>query len=164
MGSSLETSVVVGVGDGRLAKPPSEYIVTFALGSCVAVIWHDWRFKIGGLVHVMLPDSRMDRERANGNPYVYADTGLPAMFNRLTREGSTKRTLRCCIAGGASMLEHSAHFEIGKKNLIAVKRALWQLGVLIDAEDVAGSVSRSVRLDLRTGQVDMKCGGDRNRV
>ena len=164
MGASLDTSIVVGVGDGRLVKPPIEYVVTFALGSCVAVIWHDWRLKIGGMVHVMLPDSKMDRERASRNPYVYADTGLPSMFEKLQQQGSTKRTLRCCIAGGASMLEHSSHFEIGKKNQMAVKRMLWQLGVLIDAEDVGGSESRSVRLDIRSGQVDMKTGGDRNKI
>ena len=164
LGSTMETSLVIGVGDGKLGKFPTEYLVTFALGSCIAVMCYDWKLKIGGLVHIMLPDSSIDKEKAARNPYVFADTGIPAMFKKLCEAGSSPRSIRSCIAGGAKMLEHSSHFEIGKKNHLAVKRAFWQLGAFIDREDVGGAESRSVRLDLRTGQVDLRVGGEENQI
>lgn len=164
MGSNVETSIVVGVGDGRLAKAPSEYIITFALGSCIAIVCYDWKLRLGGLVHVMLPDSSIDKDKAAKNPFVFADTGVHAMYDQLCKAGSSKRSLKFCLAGGARMLERSAHFEIGKKNHLAVKRAFWQLGLFLESEDVGGNESRSVRLDLKTGQVDLRTGADKNRV
>lgn len=164
MGANVETSIVVGVGDGRIAKTPAEYLVTFALGSCIAVVCYDWRLKLGGLIHVMLPDSSIDREKAARNPFIFADTGVPALYEQLCKAGSSKRSMKFCLAGGARMLERSAHFEIGKKNHLAVKRSFWQLGLFVEAEDVGGSESRSIRLDLKTGQVDLRTGADKNRI
>lgn len=164
LGVSSGNSVVVGVGDGRVASAPSEYLVTYALGSCIAAIFYDFRMRLGGMVHLMLPDSSIDPAKASRNPYVFADTGLHTLVTKLYDAGCTRRSLRSCIAGGASMLEHSAHFEIGKRNHLAAKRAFWQMGLLIDSEDVGGAETRSVFLSLRNGQVDLRTGSDKSRI
>ncbi|MDE3197753.1 MAG: chemotaxis protein CheD [Acidobacteriota bacterium] len=159
---------VVGVGDCRVAVFNQEggfaSLGTYALGSCIAVIAYDWRAKAGGLLHVMLPESAMDLARAAGNPYVYADTGVPALFRALAEIGGTRTKTRCCIAGGASMMAGSSHFEIGKKNYLAVRKSLWKLGMLVDREDVGGAETRSVRLDLETGRVDLRKGTARGTI
>ncbi|HZL57370.1 MAG TPA: chemotaxis protein CheD [Bryobacteraceae bacterium] len=158
------TEIVVGMGDCRVAGLPALTLSTYALGSCIAVVVYDWKSKLGGLLHVMLPDSSMDRARAGLNPYVYVDTGVPALFRRLRELGSSKGGARCCIAGGASMMADSAHFEIGKRNYLALKKSLWKMGVFVDQEDVGGSESRSVRLDLETGRVDLRKGTGEGRI
>jgi chemotaxis protein CheD len=158
------SEVVVGVGDCRVANPPAATLTTYALGSCVALVVFDWKTKIGGLLHAMLPDSSIDAGRAVSNPFVYVDTGVAKLFKRLEELGCSKHSFRCCVAGGANMMADSAHFEIGKRNHLALKRMLWRMGVFIDHEDVGGNESRSVRLDLDSGRIDLRVGNRAERV
>lgn len=151
-------TIVVGIGECRVASPPAGALSTYALGSCVAVIAWDWKLKLGGLLHIMLPDSSIDPVRASSNPHVCVDTGVPALLKELIARGSSKKQLRWCLVGGAAMMADSAHFEIGKRNHLALKKILWRLGVFIDQEDVGGAASRSVRLDLQSGQIDIRSG------
>jgi len=163
---SGNTECVVGLGDCRVAAVQGEFATlgTYALGSCIAVIAYDWGARAGGLLHVMLPDSSIDRTRAVSNPYVYADTGVPALFRALSEIGASRAKTRCCLAGGASMMADSSHFEIGKRNYLAVRKSLWKLGIFVDREDVGGGETRSVRLDLDTGQVDLRKGASRGTI
>jgi len=150
--------IVVGMGDCQVAGFPAASLATYALGSCLAVIAFDWKERRGGMLHVMLPDSSMDTARASTNPFLFVDTGVTELFSRLEKLGSPRKRLRCCVTGGASMMTGPSHFEIGKRNLLALKRTFWRLGVFIDREDVGGVESRSVRLDLATGRIDLRKG------
>jgi len=150
--------IIVGVGDCRIARLPTPTIATYALGSCIAVIAYDWRRKTGGLLHVMLPDSSLDPKKAAINPYVYADTGVPALLREMDSMGSPKTQLRWSLAGGARMMADSSHFAIGKRNHMALKKIFWQLGMFVEHEDIGGEESRSVWLDLRTGRIDLRKG------
>lgn len=150
--------IVVGIGECRTGRPPTGALSTYALGSCFAVVAWDWKLKLGGLLHVMLPDSSADRTKALIRPYLYVDTGVPALLGALTTRGSSKKHLRWCIAGGAAMMADSTHFEIGKRNHLALRKVLSSLGIFVDQEDTGGSQSRSVKLDLRTGQIDLRKG------
>jgi chemotaxis protein CheD len=160
--------IVVGVGECRIAEfgkaSPALCLSTYALGSCIAVVAYDWKARLGGLLHVMLPDSSLDKFRADSHPYVYVDTGVPELFRRLQQSGSSKFGIRCCVAGGASMMADSSYFEIGKRNYLALKKSFWKLGIFIDKEDVGGSESRSVRLDLATGRVDLRKGCGEEKI
>jgi chemotaxis protein CheD len=156
--------IVVGVGDCKIASFPAGSLSTYALGSCIALIAYDWKNKTGGLLHVMLPDSAIDKLPVAANPFVYVDTGVPELFRRLSAAGCGKHTIRCCIVGGASMMADSAHFEIGKRNYLALKKSFWRHGIFVDREDVGGNESRSVRLDLGSGRIDLRKGGAREQV
>jgi chemotaxis protein CheD len=156
--------VVVGVGDCRFAQYPDGALATYALGSCLAIIAFDWKIRLGGLLHVMLPDSSIDRAAAGRNPFVYVDTGVPELIRRIEEKGGLKRRMRCSVVGGASMMADSSHFEIGKRNYLALKKAFWKQGLFIDTEDVGGTESRSVRLDLATGRVDLRKGAAPGRI
>jgi chemotaxis protein CheD len=149
--------IVVGVGDCRIAKGPA-CLATYALGSCIALVAWDWKLKIGGLLHVMLPDSSIDPDKCTKHPHRYVDTGVPALFKGLSDAGSSRAQLRWCLVGGAAMMAGSAQFEIGKRNHLAVRKMLWKLGVFVEKEDVGGSESRSVWLDVATGQTSIRKG------
>jgi chemotaxis protein CheD len=151
--------VVVGVGDFRTASEPSRFLATYGLGSCVAVLLYDWRRRTGALLHVMMPDSSVAPEKALRQPFAYVDTAMPKMFKAIADSGGSPKRTRCCLVGGASMIASPAHFEIGKRNVLAVRKALWKEGVFIDREEIGGNESRSVRLDLKTGGVTMRKGG-----
>jgi chemotaxis protein CheD len=164
MAHTVGSEIVVGVGDCAVGMLPSTFLATYALGSCVAVVAWDWRGKVGGLLHAMLPDSAIDRSKAVASPAVYVDTGVQELFRQLEEKGGSRHSARFCLAGGASMMLDSSRFEIGKRNYLAVKKALRNMGVFIDQEDVGGGETRSLRLDLTTGRIDMRKGSGPGQV
>lgn len=153
------SQVVVGIADCRLSDSTDDTIVTHALGSCIAVTIHDPITKVGGMLHLMLPDSTLDREKAQRNPYMFADTGIPILFRSAYTKGAEKRRLTVYLAGGAQVMDEQGIFNIGKRNYLAARKILWKAGVLISAEAVGGNQSRTVRLDVGTGAFWLRDGG-----
>lgn len=157
-------SLVVGVSDCQVSSDPGDCLVTYALGSCIAVAIYDPVSRVGGLLHYMLPESKMDAEKAQRNPYMFADTGIPALFHRVYGLGGEKKRLRVMTAGGAQVLE-SELSQTGKRNQLALKKILWRAGVLAHHEEIGGAHSRTIRLEIETGRVFMKiAGGDEQQL
>jgi chemotaxis protein CheD len=152
------TNHVVGVGDCQVRRDPGDGLITYALGSCIAIIIHDPISHVTGLLHYLLPDSTIDTAKAIRNPYMFADTGIPALFHSAYSLGAEKKRLRVIVAGGAQVLS-SELFQIGKRNELAMKKILWRAGVLIYHEDTGGELSRTIRIDIDTGDVFMRLGG-----
>ena len=50
-------------------------------------------------------------------------------------------------------------FQIGRKNLILLRKLFWKNGFLITAEDVEGTDSRTMFLDIASGEVMLRVGG-----
>jgi chemotaxis protein CheD len=152
--------VAVGVGDCRVSNDPQCVLVTYALGSCIALMIHDREAGVGGLLHFMLPDSRLDRGRARESPFRFADTGIPLLFRSAYELGADKRRMSIAVAGGAEMMDQGGRFSIGKRNHLALRRILWEAGVMVDAEEVGGLASRTVRLEVGSGKVLLRVGGE----
>ncbi len=55
------------------------------------------------MLHFQLPDSRIDPPKAQANPFVFADTGLPRLVNKWVSMGANIKRMRVKIAGGATM-------------------------------------------------------------
>ena len=143
----------------KLSRDPASELVTYALGSCIAVAIWDPLTRVSGLLHFMLPDSAVDRERT-GNPYRYADTGTPMLFREAYQLGAEKRRLVVRLAGGAAVVEDNGVFNIGKRNYAALRKILWKAGVMVHGEDVGGSVSRTVRLEASSGRFSIRKPGE----
>jgi chemotaxis protein CheD len=143
---------VVGIGDALVSRDPGSVLVTYALGSCVAIAIHDPVVRVGGLLHFMLPESKGFSTDATSTPFKYADTGIPLLFREAYRLGAEKARLVVCVAGGAQVLDDAGVFNIGKRNLVAMRKILWRAGVMVKSEAVGGTVSRTVRLDVGSGQ------------
>lgn len=146
--------VVVGVGDCQLSSDPASILVTYALGSCIAVAIWDPVARVGGLLHFMLPESAQGTAQdAAAQPYRYADTGTPLLFRSAYQLGADKRRLVVRLAGGAAVVNDGGLFNIGRRNYAAVRRILWQAGVMVHGEDVGGTVSRTVRMEVGSGRM-----------
>ena len=50
-------------------------------------------------------------------------------------------------------------FQIGRRNFVELKRMLWRNGVIVRDQSVGGSLSRSLSVDVATGEVVVKAGG-----
>lgn len=90
---------------------------------------------------------------------MFADTGIPYLFRSAYELGAVKKRLIVKVAGGSSLLDDNGTFNIGKRNYIILRKIFWKNGILIDAEDVGGSISRTVRLEVGTGRVTVKNRG-----
>ncbi|MEW6439861.1 MAG: chemotaxis protein CheD [bacterium] len=155
---------IVGVAELRAVAEPESMLVTFSLGSCIGLAIYDPVVRVGGLLHYMLPDSSIDAGKACKSPAMFADTGIPLLFKTAYTLGLKKNRARILVAGGAQILDESGHFNIGKRNYAALRNIFWKNNVLIDAEDVGGSVSRSLFLDLATGRAWVKYGRENIRI
>jgi chemotaxis protein CheD len=151
--------MVVGISDCKVTKDPDSVLVTYALGSCIAVALYDPIAKLGGLLHYMLPESAIDASKAEQKPFMFADTGIARLLAAVTANGAVPKRMLVRLAGGAQVLDSQGVFQIGKRNYLAARKILWKAGILIAAEAVGGEVSRTIRLEVATGRLWVREGG-----
>jgi chemotaxis protein CheD len=159
--AALGRRLVVGIGDFAVSDNPADIVVTHALGSCVAVCLFDPLAKVAGLLHILLPESRINPTRAKEQPAAFADTGIPMLFNAAYRLGAQKKRCVVHLIGGAEVttsLANSATFDIGRRNILAARNSLWRNGVLIKGESVGGSQVRTVHIDVAHGAIQVTSG------
>lgn len=150
---------IVGVADMKVSKNLDDSIVTYSLGSCIGLVIYDPVVKAGGILHYMLPDSTIDREKAKAKPFMFADTAIPRLFKQAYSLGAKKQRMRIYIAGGAEILDQKGFFNIGKRNYVALKKMFFKNNVLINKQNVGGNVNRTVRLEIATGDIYVKTSG-----
>lgn len=143
----------IGIGHFKTTAAGGDEIKTYALGSCVAVILYDKKRKIAGMIHIALPDSAVNTEKAKSLPGYFVDTGLPALLKEFKNLGGNRKSTVIKIAGGSSIMDENKTFDIGKRNAIAVKRFLWKQGLGVMKEDIGGKISRTVSINTDTGRV-----------
>jgi chemotaxis protein CheD len=152
-------SLFVGVSDAKLSREFGTGLVTYALASCIGISIYDAVAGVGGLLHYMLPDSKIDPVKAKLHPWMFADTAIPMFFQHAYRMGAEKSRLCVIAAGGAQVLQSKDSMEIGKRNQLAMRRIFWKSGVLLDAEDLGGNDVRTLRLEIGTGRLMVRRNG-----
>lgn len=152
---------VVGVSDMAVSKSPGDTIVTFALGSCIGVTVHDPVAKVGGILHYMLPNSKIDAVKAEKFPLMFGDIGIPMLFRKVYELGAVKNRIRVVIAGGAQLMKTTDTFNIGKRNIVTARKLFWKNNILIAAEHVGSTISRTLYLDISSGETWFTSKGKR---
>lgn len=152
---------VIGIGEMFVSDDPADVITTYALGSCLGIAIYDPVVRVGGLLHAMLPDSTVDPEKARERPLMFVDTGVPMLFRACYALGAMKPRIEVKVAGGASVnnLSSSDMFQIGKRNFLMLRKLLWKNGVLITSQDVGGSASRTMSINISDGVVIVRSNG-----
>ena len=151
--------IKVGMADLKTGKAP-DVLTTLGLGSCIGIALWDPTTKIGGLAHIMLPDST--KIRNNSNIAKFADTGIAELVRQMEEMGVSRRRIVAKIAGGARMFEVSGSTSvgnIGEKNALASKQKLKELGIPILAEDTGLNYGRTVELNCENGDYVIKAVG-----
>jgi chemotaxis protein CheD len=146
----------VGIADLAMTDDPGATLVTYALGSCIGVTVFDPAARVGGMLHFMLPQSTLSPEKAKTNPCMFADAGVPLLFQKAYELGARKERLVVCAAGGAEILADEGHFKIGSRNRTMLRKLFWKNSVLLASEDTGGTHSRTMTLRLSDGQVTVK--------
>ncbi len=149
----------MGIAEYGIARSPHR-LVTLGLGSCVGVALYDPVIRVGGLAHVMLPDST--QFRAGGKPAKFADLAVKILIRDLRQSGSRNGRAVAKLAGGAQMFfgnNRAAQMAIGERNIEAVRGVLKELGIVIVAEDVGGDKGRTISLDTSDGSLTVRTLG-----
>lgn len=142
----------------KISARGDDVLITYALGSCLGITVYDAVAEVGGMIHIMLPASSVNPAKAAVNPYMFVDTGVPELFKACYKAGAKKERLVLKVAGGASFQhnEESDQFQIGKRNFIMLRKLLWKNNVLIKSCDIGENFSRTMSLDMATGNVVLK--------
>ena len=154
----VKRSIVVGVADMAVSNDVTTELVTYSLGSCLGVVIYDATVRVGGLLHLMLPESSIDKKKARECPAMFVDTGVPLLFQRAYQLGANKSRIKLRVVGGAGALDEK-FFNIGRRNYAALLEILDHNGVAIHAEAVGGQVSRTIRLDISMGALQVYVPG-----
>ncbi|RKY10033.1 MAG: chemotaxis protein CheD [Planctomycetota bacterium] len=155
----VKTKLIVDVSDAKVSNNPADLLTTYSLGSCIGVCLYDSPTHVGGMLHYQLPDSKIDPERAQQAPFMFADTGMKLLLGKLLSMGANKKRMKIKITGGAEMNTGPKGFNIGKRNYLAIRKILWKNGMFIDAEDVGGFSPRNVYMNIADGAVTVRSNG-----
>lgn len=148
--------VIIGVGDMAVSNNAQVILSTYALGSCIGVIAYDSVSKVGGILHLMLPDSTISPDKAVRQPAMFADTGLPLLFRAMAGLKAERHRVRIFVAGGAGMLAGSDPFKIGERNSAVTLDFLAKNGLPVKHREIGGSINRTVHLEIGSGNVGLK--------
>ncbi len=154
--------LIIGMADIKVSDKPEDTLITYALGSCLGIVVHDPLAKVAGLLHVMLPSSQIDEAKAKAQPAMFVDTGVPLLFKECYRLGARKERMTVSVAGGSFSGRADAEdaFQIGKRNMLTLRKLLWKNGVLIHADDTGGiGQSRTISVHVASGLVQLRTNG-----
>lgn len=151
--------IVVGISDMKVSNKPDDVLITYSLGSCIGVVIWDPVAKAGGMLHYMLPDSSLDKEKAQAKPFMFADSGIPLLFKETYKYGALKNRLIVKVVGGSQIMDNAGIFNIGKRNHAVLRKMFWKNNIIIAKEDVGGTGNRTVSLEIGTGITRLKVSG-----
>jgi chemotaxis protein CheD len=150
-------STLVGMAEIKVIQETGS-LVCLGLGSCVGICALDPVAKVGGMVHVMLPEAF--NGEAGDKPGKFADTALPALIAQMEAAGARKSRLVLAVSGGAQVFKSSTgaapKLDVGERNGAAVREAIRKHGLRCKAEDLGGNQGRTVTFKLDTGDIIVK--------
>jgi chemotaxis protein CheD len=152
--------LVVGIGELAVSSSPDDVIVTHALGSCIAVCLWDPLVRVAGLLHFLLPEAKLNMDRARKQPATFADSGIALLFQTAYTRGVDKKRCVVRLVGGAEVagLQGVAALNVGQRNLFVARQILSQNGVLVAGESTGGTIPRTVNLRASDGVVEVSSG------
>ena len=142
----------VNFSEMKISRNPAETLVAFSIGAGIGITVFDSFSGIGGILNFILPDStRADGIDSEKVPLMFADTGVPFFMNTFFENGARADTIKVVIAGGAHILDQTGAFNIGQKNVEALKACLDSYDLKTRHEDIGGTSSRTLSLEIGSG-------------
>jgi chemotaxis protein CheD len=115
----------------------------------------------------MLPTGTIDPAKMADKPAMFVDSGVPLLFKECYKLGAKKERMQVKVAGGAhaGAREEDDRFQIGKRNMIALRKLLWKNGVMVHAHDTGGvQTSRTMWVEVTSGEVTLKINGAESKL
>lgn len=150
---------VVGISEMIISKNVTDVLVTYSLGSCLGLTLYDPVSKLGGMIHCLLPLSKIDPEKAISTPAMFADTGVAQLLSSMIKRGADKSKLIAKAAGCGNSMDASGQFKTGSRNQAVMRKLMWKNNILIDGEVIGGTKPRTMKMTIDTGDVIVTSAG-----
>ena len=95
---------------------------------------------------------------------MFADIGVPLLFQKVIEAGARRERLIVCAAGGAEVLADDGHFRIGSRNRTILRKIFWKQNLLLAADDTGGQHSRTLTLRLADGVINIRAQGKETQL
>lgn len=146
----------VELGELKVSAQHSAVLYVPQISTGVALLLHDFQNKVGGLAHIVLPESSMSTETSDGLPGKFANLAIPALLEQFTDLGGKKTTTVVRLVGGAQLFNFGGGggniINIGARNAIAIRASLFKMGFVVAKADTGGNKSKSIVFKIGTGQ------------
>lgn len=162
---AVDQRVVLSLGEWAVSTDPEVELICLGLGSCIAFAVHERSAGVGGMAHMVLPDSTQGRPTNVAAKFV--DLAIPLVVSEMEKLGASRAHMKVHLAGGARMLAGTAFQDkmlIGERNREAVEIAMQQLGLRVTTEETGGERGRTVRLHVGTGVFDAHLGAQERKA
>lgn len=154
---------MIGIAQLGIVKYPQK-ITTLGLGSCIGVTMYDKVKRIGGMVHVILPEG----DKSAPNRAKYANLGVDYLLEQMLKNGASRMSLVAKMAGGAHMFsglsQNSDILKVGDRNAAQCASALLRLRIPILARDTGGTCGRTIELNTEDGKLLVKMVGKGQKI
>jgi len=149
------SNIIIGIGGLSISNDQNSSIITYSLGSCIALIIYHGPSKTGGMAHIALSNSRTDPEKGIDCPGYFANTCIPELLSQMKKKinALNNSDLIVKIAGGASLVKEINFFDIGGQNIKAIKKEIKKNSMKLKTEDIGKNFSRTVSLNIHNGKV-----------
>lgn len=164
-GIAAGRAVVLGLSEWHVADEAEAVLTCLGLGSCVALCLHDVVSGVGGMAHMVLPDSALGRGGQGSAKFV--DAAVPLLVAQMLEAGASRTGLTADLVGGARMLSgpgFKGTEHIGARNAEAALGALHGLNLRVRVEETGGTHGRTVRLHVGTGELQVSSAGGAPRT
>lgn len=154
--------VSIGMGDVRVSKQKPVTFCCVGLGSCIGFCAYDPIAKVGGMAHMVLPESG---QNPGISPGKFVNTGIPKLFSELEKIGASRSRLQVKLCGGARMFSIPGinnPMDVGARNIDMANKVLAQEGVKSYRSDLGGNQGRTMSLFMDTGKVTVRTVGQGN--
>lgn len=155
-----------------MADKPTE--VWTLLGSCLAIIFHNPRLRLGAIAHAQLPEKSSYEaacsqkcsdycpdpcyhDTQNSNPYKYVSCSLKAMLDAFEQRDVLPGEIDVKLFGGSSILPlmHPVK-SIGQQNIDMASKLIAQHQLRLASQHVGGVTGRTLYFYSDTGEVLVK--------
>ena len=150
--------IKVDMADLKISSAPN-ILKSSGIGSCIVITIYDVEKRIGGLAHVMLPDSTPEGIAPTTK---YAVNAIEQMLNQMAGRGTNVRDLEACLVGAGNVLQKTDD-TICDNNIGSITAILSQKNIPIRASALGGIRRKSIFLDIETGIVTYSEGNGSER-
>lgn len=147
--------LIVKVADAKVGMA-GDVLVTYGLGSCVAIMLYDAKVLVGGMAHILLPTPSLAKPGAS--KLKFPETAITHVLEEMTALGANRQRVTARLAGGSAMfgsMVPTGSIQMGERNLVATRKTLNAHNIPVVGEAVGGDFGRSVHFHVDTGAVNI---------